>query len=55
MKNIMDTERLFLREFIFSDAQKLFELNSDPEVIKYTGDSPFLSIKETLLSGKNQI
>jgi len=30
-----------------ADAQFFFELNSDPEVIKYTGDKPFNDIEET--------
>lgn len=30
-----------------ADAQELFELNADPEVIRYTGDPPFNSIAET--------
>ena len=44
MKKILETERLFLREFDISDAEKMWELNADPEVIKYTGDPPFQSI-----------
>ncbi|MGD9487379.1 MAG: GNAT family N-acetyltransferase [Calditrichaceae bacterium] len=45
MKYIIETERLFLREFKSSDAEKMYELNSDPEVIKFTGDLPFKSIE----------
>lgn len=44
MKKITETKRLILREFLDSDAINLYELNSDPEVIKHTGDFPFLSI-----------
>ena len=44
MNKILETDRLILREFTIADAEKLFELNSDPEVIKYTGDVPFDSI-----------
>ena len=40
------TERLFLRPFSSEDAKDIFELNSDPEVMKYTGDQPFGSITE---------
>lgn len=36
MRFIIETERLFLREFNIEDSQKLFELNSNPNVIKYT-------------------
>lgn len=42
----LTTERLYLREFKPSDAKLLYELNSDVEVIKYTGDSAFSSVKE---------
>lgn len=47
MKIIIETPRLILREFQLSDAEKMFKLNSDPEVIKYTGDPPFESVEET--------
>lgn len=43
---ILKTKRLTLREFELSDAKSLYELNSDPEVIKYTGDPPFKNIEE---------
>lgn len=46
MKFILETERLFLREFMLSDNVHLFNLNNDSEVLKYTGDIPFVSIKE---------
>ena len=41
-----ETDRLFLRELTPDDAQQFFELNNDPEVIKYTGDDAFTSIKD---------
>jgi len=44
-KSIIKTSRLILREFSTEDAHKIWELNSDPEVIKYTGDPPFESVK----------
>ena len=46
MKTISETKRLILREFSLNDAEDLFNLNSDDEVIKYTGDQPFSSINE---------
>lgn len=49
MKKIIETGRLFLREFDVSDSENLYQLNSDPEVIKYTGDEKFNSIKEAEL------
>ncbi len=42
---MLETSRLFLREFKISDAKKIWELNSDEEVLKYTGDKPFDSVK----------
>jgi ribosomal-protein-alanine N-acetyltransferase len=38
---IMETPRLLLREMQISDAHDMFLLNSDPEVIRYTGDAAF--------------
>jgi len=46
MKIISVTDRLSLREFMISDAENLFLLNSDPKVIRYTGDPPFTSVLE---------
>ena len=46
MSKIIETERLILREFIDSDAISIYELNSDPEVIRYTGDLPFPSVSD---------
>ena len=43
---ILTTDRLILREFEITDAADLYELNIDPEVIKYTGDKSFNSIKD---------
>jgi ribosomal-protein-alanine N-acetyltransferase len=46
MKHILDTERLFLREFTIEDAQLLIDLNSNSNVTRYTGDGPVESIKK---------
>ena len=46
MKTILETERLILRELIPEDANLIFELNADKEVVKHTGDQSFNSIKE---------
>ncbi len=43
-KIIIETERLFLREFNLQDAERLFVLNHDPDVLKYTGDIPFQNV-----------
>lgn len=40
----IETERLLLREFRLSDSHGIFELNGDPEVIRYTGDEPFADL-----------
>lgn len=42
---ILETERLYLREFTTDDAENAYLLNLDPEVIKYTGDEAFESIE----------
>ena len=46
MKQVIETSRLILREFQPSDAESMFLLNSDPEVIRYTGDPPFKDIQD---------
>lgn len=44
---LIETERLVLRESVVGDAPDLFEMNSNPEVLKYTGDLAFTSVEET--------
>jgi len=46
MNIIAQTPRLIIREMTPEDAERVFDLNSDPEVIKYTGDPPFKSVDE---------
>lgn len=46
MKKIAETERLLLRELTPEDAEHFFNLNQNPNVIKYTGDSSFTSVEE---------
>ena len=53
MKKILETSRLILREFELHDAKEMWELNNDPDVIKYTGDPPFESVEEAKLFLKN--
>ena len=43
---MLETTRLILRPGILSDAPLLMELNSDPEVVRYTGDVGFMNIVE---------
>ena len=42
---MFETDRLILREFVPGDASSVFQLNNDPEVMKYTGDKPFESVE----------
>jgi len=53
VKIILETNRTYLREFLLEDAKDFYEMNNDPEVIKYTGDPPFSSIEEALYFIKN--
>lgn len=46
MKRITETERLLLRELTPDDAENFFQLNHNPNVIRYTGDSSFSSVEE---------
>ncbi|WP_111708687.1 GNAT family N-acetyltransferase [Lutibacter citreus] len=46
MKIILETKRLYLREFESLDGVHFFHLNNNPEVLKYTGDSAFKNIDE---------
>lgn len=46
MKTILKTNRLLLREFNISDAESFYELNLNPNVIKYTGNSAFIDINK---------
>jgi len=41
MKIILETTRLYLREFIASDGVHFYHLNNDEDVIKYTGNNSF--------------
>lgn len=54
MNVITETERLLLRTFTPDDAQLILELNSDPEVIRYTGD-PIANIAQAREILKNTI
>ncbi|MDQ3112163.1 MAG: GNAT family N-acetyltransferase [Bacteroidota bacterium] len=45
MTYLPETERLRFREMRPEDAEAMFHLNSDPEVVQYTGDGPFESVE----------
>ncbi|MFP9113680.1 GNAT family N-acetyltransferase [Flavobacterium sp. RHBU_3] len=42
---ITQTPRLLLRNLTETDAQHFYELNLDPDVLQYTGDSVFESVE----------
>lgn len=46
MKKILETERLILRELNSNDALSFYDLNNNPNVIKYTGNLPFESVEK---------
>ncbi len=46
MKVIVQTERLFVREFVEDDAEAFYAFNSDPRVMRYTGEPPSTSIQQ---------
>ncbi len=43
---LIETSRLYLRESTSDDAALAYRLNLNPEVIRYTGDPPFISEEE---------
>lgn len=47
MKTFYETERLILRELLPSDDRGMFELDSDPEVVRYLGGKPVQSIEKS--------
>jgi ribosomal-protein-alanine N-acetyltransferase len=54
MNIILQTERLYLREFTMDDAQLLVDLNANPEVVKYVHELPVdhakaLEVLETII------
>ncbi|REC59176.1 N-acetyltransferase [Chryseobacterium pennae] len=53
MKIILETDRLLLRELTIEDAYHFYELNVNPNVIQYTGDSPFENAEEALVFLQN--
>ncbi|PHQ55354.1 MAG: GNAT family N-acetyltransferase [Lutibacter sp.] len=53
MKIILETTRLYLREFIDADGLHFYHLNNDADVIKYTGNGPFKSLSAATTFIKN--
>lgn len=52
---IITTDRLILREITLEDAQRIFDLNADPEVVRYTSDPAFKNVDEVRELIKNNI
>ncbi len=48
MDLILETERLILRQMLPSDAEAMFKLDSNPNVVKYLGNKPFTSIEQSI-------
>ena len=46
MKNLINTERLFLRKITLNDKEDLFKLHSHPDVQMYTGEPVVESMEE---------
>jgi ribosomal-protein-alanine N-acetyltransferase len=46
MKIFIETERLIIREITPKDIEGMFELESDPEVLKYLGNKPLKTLEE---------
>lgn len=53
MKKIIETDRLYLREFNVKDAVYFYQLNIDKDVLKYTGDAPFKNVESSKIFLKN--
>ncbi|WP_426484106.1 GNAT family N-acetyltransferase [Flavobacterium sp. 2] len=48
MKNPIETERLLLRELLLSDANGMFELDSNPNVHLFLGNNPVKKLEESI-------
>ena len=46
MNLILETDRLVLREMLLSDAEALFEMDSNPKVHQYLWNKPLTEISE---------
>src|SRR5437868_13596410 len=46
MKVILETDRLLLRQFVETDAEAFFQLNSNPEVLRFVPDKQLHSVEE---------
>ena len=46
MELIFETDRLLLRKYVEEDAGAFFELNSDPEVLRFVPDQQLLDVEQ---------
>jgi ribosomal-protein-alanine N-acetyltransferase len=46
MQQLFETQRLLFREMVPSDAEGIFELDSNPEVHRYLGNDPVTSMEQ---------
>ena len=46
MKVILETDRLLLREYVEEDAEAFFELNSDPQVLRFVPDKALPNVEQ---------
>ncbi len=47
MKGVIETDKFILRNLEPKDAQGMFELDSDPEVLRYLGNNPLISVDQS--------
>ena len=53
IKIVLQTDRLILREYTEEDAPDLFELGSNPEVMRYVPDEPMTTVEQAHLTLMN--
>lgn len=46
LNDVLETERMMLRAFTLDDVEAMFVLGSDPDIIRYTGNTPYQSVAE---------
>ncbi|MBO3116603.1 GNAT family N-acetyltransferase [Winogradskyella sp. DF17] len=55
MKTVIETERLVMRPVTIDDVNDFFELDSNPNVLKFLGNNPITSIEESKIMIKDII
>jgi ribosomal-protein-alanine N-acetyltransferase len=46
MNAVLETERMLLRAFTLDDVEAMFVLGSDPDIIRYAGNTPFKTVDD---------